>query len=76
MKKITEFEIVSHGIDGEQYFPGCGVACTSFDDVATGIGDTEQEAFRIASTLWSITDFIPATAAEQRRTSSKDFSPA
>ena len=51
MKMITEFEIVNHGIDGEQYFQGCGVTFTPFDDVATGIGDTEKEALEDAIDL-------------------------
>lgn len=40
----VHFEIIDHGCDGEQYFPGCGVAFTSFTDVATGIGDSAREA--------------------------------
>ena len=38
------FEIIDHGCDGEQYFPGCGVALTRFTDCATGIGDSAHEA--------------------------------
>ena len=45
MKPIKEYEIVDHGFDGEQYFQGCGVAFSDFDDVATGMGDTAREAF-------------------------------
>lgn len=44
MKQITEYEIVDHGIDHEQYFQGCGVAFTDFDDVATGAGNDALEA--------------------------------
>lgn len=43
-KIIGEYAITSHGIDSESYFPGFGVAFTKYDDVATGIGDTEREA--------------------------------
>jgi len=43
-RRIGAFEIVDHGIDHSQYFPGCGVAFTSFDDVVTGIGDNPAEA--------------------------------
>jgi hypothetical protein len=39
-----KYEWVLHGIDGEQYFPGCGVSWTEFDHCVTGIGDTEREA--------------------------------
>lgn len=44
-KPITEFEILDHGVDHAQYFPGCGVSFTKFDDVATGAGSTPEEAF-------------------------------
>lgn len=44
MKPISEFEVVDHGIDYEQYFPGCGLSCTEYTDIATGIGDTPEEA--------------------------------
>jgi len=43
-KPIVEFEVVDHGIDHEQYFQGCGVAFTEFEDVVTGIGDNPAEA--------------------------------
>lgn len=43
-KQITEYELLDHGIDGAQYFPGCGTAFTSFDHVATGCGDNFAEA--------------------------------
>ena len=45
MKKVTEYEVIDHGFDGEQYFQGCGTSFTEFDDVATGIGDNSREAF-------------------------------
>lgn len=44
MKKISECQVLDHGFDHSQYFPGCGVSCTEFDDVSTGIGDTSAEA--------------------------------
>jgi hypothetical protein len=43
-KRILDHEVVDHGVEGEQYFQGCGVAYTDFDDVATGLGDTFNEA--------------------------------
>jgi hypothetical protein len=43
-KRILDHEVVDHGVEGEQYFQGCGVAYTDFDDVATGIGDTYNDA--------------------------------
>ena len=48
MKAVTEYEVIEHGFDHEQYFQGCGVAFTSFEDVATGIGYTAQDAFEDA----------------------------
>ena len=45
--KFFEFEIVNHGPDGEQYFPGCG-SLTPYDSVVTGIGDNEKEAYEDA----------------------------
>jgi len=44
MKPIIEYQLIDHGIENSQYFQGCGVAFTSFDDVATGIGDTPADA--------------------------------
>ena len=44
-KKITDFEILDHGIDHSQYFQGCGTSFTEFTDVATGIGSSQREAF-------------------------------
>jgi hypothetical protein len=40
----VHFEIIDHGVDGESYFPGCGVSHTAFTDVATGIGDSARAA--------------------------------
>ena len=73
-KTIAEFEIVSHGIDGEQYFQGCGVAFTAFDDVATGIGDTEQEALSDALELLAQNDWEISEELEEevKTANSKD----
>ena len=38
-KRIGEFELIDHGAEHSQYFQGCGVAFTSFENVVTGIGD-------------------------------------
>jgi hypothetical protein len=48
MQTITDFQVVDHGIDDAQYFPGCGVAFTDFDYIATGNGDTFAEAIEDA----------------------------
>ena len=44
MRRITEFELVDHGVNHESYFPGCATAYTSFACVITGIGDSPAEA--------------------------------
>jgi hypothetical protein len=42
--KTVTFQVVDHGIDGAQYFPGCGVSFTEFEHCVTGSGDTFAEA--------------------------------
>lgn len=60
-RKVSEFRVHCHGIDGSQYFPGHGLWGGSFQDCATGIGDTEAEAFedaldQLASNGWEISE--------------------
>jgi hypothetical protein len=43
-KPIEAFEVCDHGIDYEQYFQGCILSFTEYEDVATGIGDNPAEA--------------------------------
>lgn len=45
---VSEFQVLDHGEDGSQYFPGCGTSFTHFSDVATGVGDTGAEALEDA----------------------------
>ena len=42
--KITDYEIINHGIEHSQYFQGCGTAFTDYHLVSTGIGDSEYDA--------------------------------
>ena len=42
--KISEYEIVDHGIDSSSYFQGCGTSFTQFENVVTGIGEDPAEA--------------------------------
>jgi hypothetical protein len=42
--KVTKFEIVDHGLEHPDYFQGCGVAFTQFEEVYTGHGQTPYEA--------------------------------
>ena len=44
MRLIGEFEIVDHGIEHEQYWQGCGLTFTAYEDIATGIGEDFAEA--------------------------------
>ncbi len=58
-KIAVAFEIVDHGIEGSQYFQGCGTAFTDYTDVATGIGDNYQEALddaleSLAQSGWNV----------------------
>ena len=39
-KPIQTFQLLAHGYDNPQYFPGCGIANTEYDAVYTGLGDT------------------------------------
>lgn len=48
MKKISDYQIISHGHMYPDYFQGCGTAFTSYDEVVTGCGFTEKEAFEDA----------------------------
>jgi hypothetical protein len=42
--EIGEFEVIDHGIELSRCFQGCGIAFTSFENVATGIGSNPAEA--------------------------------
>ena len=48
MKTIAAYEIIYHGVDWADYFPGCGLAHTEYADVATGIGNSDREALEDA----------------------------
>lgn len=48
LKKITEYEVISHGFDQPDYFQGCGIALTDFTFVVTGVGGNEQQAYEDA----------------------------
>ena len=57
MKAIVEFEVISHGIDYPDYFRGCGTSHTQFEDVATGIGNSEAEALDDAMEMLAQNDW-------------------
>ena len=46
--QITDFEIILHGVEHEQYFQGCGTSFTRWDECSTGCGDSEAAALEDA----------------------------
>lgn len=48
--KITDYELIDHGVENHQYFQGCGVAYTRFTDAVTGCGENFAEALEDALT--------------------------
>lgn len=48
MKQIQDFEIINHGPEHEQYFQGCGVSFTKFDECYTGYGWNAKDAYEDA----------------------------
>ena len=64
---VVAFEVVDHGSEHEQFFQGCGIAFTEFEECATGTGTTAREAFDdalegLASGGWDVSN-IPETDA-------------
>lgn len=47
-KTVSAYELIDHGIDGCQYFPGCGTYGTAYSHVVTGCGDNPAEAIEDA----------------------------
>lgn len=41
---VDDYELIDHGIDHSQYFPGCGLYGTDYTDIATGVGSDPAEA--------------------------------
>lgn len=44
LNTVKDFEIINHGIEWPDYFQGCGVFCTEYGHVTTGIGYSVKEA--------------------------------
>ena len=57
--RITNYEIVDHGIDFPDYFQGCGTSFTSYEHVATGCGMNAKEALDDALEQIAQQDFGP-----------------
>jgi hypothetical protein len=47
-KAISEHKIKDHGVEHEQYFQGCGISHSKWDEVASGVGSTPMEAYEDA----------------------------
>ena len=60
-KIISDFEIIDHGVDNPQYFPGCGVSGTDYTDVFTGCGVSAHEAFEECLEMAAINDWCVDT---------------
>lgn len=46
--KLKSYEIIDHGMDGSQYFQGCGISRTKYTHVWTGAGESSKEAYNDA----------------------------
>lgn len=46
--KIEDFEVIDHGVEHEQYFQGCGVSFTRWNECSTGCGNSGVEALEDA----------------------------
>ena len=44
MKAVLLHEILDHGVEHAQFFQGCGVSLTEYDECFTGTGETPAEA--------------------------------
>lgn len=61
MKKVKQFEIINHGVEHSQYFQGCGVSLTKYDECATGTGNSYKEALNdalesLAQNEWEVSE--------------------
>lgn len=64
-KKIEAFEVIDHGIDYPDYFPGCGTSGTEYSESATGTGNDANEALSdaldsLAQNGWDVPDSLHA----------------
>lgn len=74
---VHAYEVVDHGVDNAQYFQGCGVAHTQWDDVAVGVGNTPLDAYEdaveaLAQGGWEV-DALPERPRGLRRTGDLDL---
>lgn len=79
MKTIKSHEILDHGVEHSQYFQGCGLAFSTFDDVATGVGDSPFEAAEdalesLAQNGWDVSSINNEESKESELPESDDES--
>ena len=77
MKRIEGYKIIVRGVEWPEYFQGCGISCTRFDDVATGVGNSVVEAAedameQLAQGDWD-TESNPELLAELEGLDEKDL---
>lgn len=48
MPTIKRINVTFHGLDSPSYFPGHGIALTSYTDCATGVGESDYAAIQDA----------------------------
>lgn len=70
MKTIIDHEIIDHDYMLPDYFQGCGICLTKFDDVATGCGLSRQDAYddaleMLAQNGWDVSS-IEETFSENK----------
>ena len=67
LRVVKDYELLDHGIDHAQYFSGCGVAYTSFENVVTGCGENFAEAIEDAFEQIAQASFDVTTLEERIR---------
>ena len=68
-KKVSDFQLIDHGMENSSYFQGHGISRTAWDDTATGVGSTAHEAVedaleQIAQNGWMVSDEMEKEAAK------------
>jgi hypothetical protein len=63
-KTITDHKIEDHGVEHEQYFQGCGISHSKWDEVASGVGSSPREAYEdaldsLSQNNWAV-DTLPS----------------
>jgi hypothetical protein len=66
MRTCYEFQLLDHGIDHAQYFPGCGVAFTEYKQCFTGCGSNCAEAINDALEQIAMSTDYDVTELEKR----------